>query len=534
MRTCKLCLEQLESRELLSAVAAPFAVPTYKVKTNGGIGAPLSSAGPNGYTPTQIRHAYGFDQIKFASGTIAGDGTGMTIAIVDAYDDPNMVSDLKAFDTQFSLPGNATDNNMSFFTKVNQNGNASPLPTASGSTGWSEETSLDVEWAHAIAPGAKILLVETNSSSFGNLFTGVDTASNWSGVVAVSMSWGGGEFSGESVFDSHFTHANITYLVSSGDTGAPDSYPSSSPNVVSVGGTNLKLDGSNNWSVETGWSGSGGGISAYEPQPSYQSGVVNAWSTTKRTNPDVSYDSDPNTGFPVYDSYDFGTSAPWAQFGGTSDAAPQWAALIAIADQGRNLNGLAPLSGATDTLPKLYALPAADFHDITGGTSTGHPNYTATTGYDLVTGMGTPFANLVVSGLGATVQAPPAVQIADDSTSQAFATTGAWVAYSGSGPMYDGNMHYAPAGTGANVASWTFTVTPGLFRVSSTWWAWAGRASNAPYTVLDGSTSQGTVLVNQQLDPSGLSDQGSTWQDLGTFTIFGNQLVVQLSDNADG
>ena len=270
----KLCLELLETRELLSAAHAALAVPTHILHPSHGSVSPLSSSGPTGYTPTQIRHGYGFDQIKFNNGTVAGDGTGMTIAIVDAYDDPNIASDLKAFDTQFGLPGNSTDNNLSFFTKVNQYGSTSSYPAASGTTGWSEETSLDVEWAHAIAPGAKILLVEANSASFGNLLTGVDTSNNWSGVVAVSMSWGGGEFSGETSYDSHFTHANVTYLVSSGDNGAPDSYPSSSPNVVSVGGTTLKLDNSNNWSTETGWAGSGGGISAYESQPSYENNGI--------------------------------------------------------------------------------------------------------------------------------------------------------------------------------------------------------------------------------------------------------------------
>src|SRR4029079_16937354 len=97
-------------------------------------------------------------------------------------------------------------------------------------------------------------------------------------------------------------------------------------------------------------------------------------STTKRTGPDVSYNSDPNTGFPVYDSYNNGTSAPWSQFGGTSDAAPQWAALIAIADQGRIATGLTPLDGGSQTLPMLYAMPASNFHDVTSGSSTGSPS----------------------------------------------------------------------------------------------------------------------------------------------------------------
>ena len=156
------------------------------------------------------------------------------------------------------------------------------------------------------------------------------------------MSWGGGEFSSESRYDSYFTtpsgHGGVTFVASSGDSGSPVGYPAISPNVLSVGGTTLNLNSQGGYSSESGWSGSGGGISAYESQPSYQKGVVTQ-STIYRTNPDVAYDADPNTGFPVYDSYNNPASSPWGQWGGTSDAAPQWAALIAIADQGRALAG---------------------------------------------------------------------------------------------------------------------------------------------------------------------------------------------------
>jgi len=220
-------------------------------------------------------------------------------------------------------------------------------------------------------------------------------------VVAVSMSWGGGEFSGETTYDSVFTtpggHGGVAFFASSGDTGAPVSYPAVSPNVVSVGGTSLRLSGST-YGSESGWSGSGGGISAYESKPSYQNGVVTQ-STTKRSNPDVAYDSDPSTGFAVYDSFNNGTASPWSQFGGTSAAAPQWAALTAIVDQGRALAGLGALDGRTQLLPAIYALNAGDFHDVTTGGSTGSPSYTAAAGYDLVTGRGTPVANRVIADL---------------------------------------------------------------------------------------------------------------------------------------
>ena len=355
-----LAVELLESRDLLSAGASP----TYVILPHSGA-TPFSSAGPTGTTPTQIRTAYGFNQISF-NGT-PGDGRGTTIAIVDAYDDPTIASDLHQFDVAFGLPDPT-------FTKVNQSG-GSTMPAAN--SGWASEIALDVEWSHAIAPKASILLVEANDASYTNLFAAVKYAAAQPGVVVVSMSWGGSEFSGETSDDSTFTtpagHSGVTFVNSSGDSGAPASYPSISPNVLSVGGTTLNVSSTGSILSETAWSDSGGGISADETQPSYQHGVVTQ-STTMRTNPDVAYDADPNTGFPVYDSYNNGTTDPWSQFGGTSDAAPQWAALIAITDQGRLLAGEGTLDGATQTLPKIYALPSSDFHDVTSGTSTGSPH----------------------------------------------------------------------------------------------------------------------------------------------------------------
>jgi hypothetical protein len=384
-------IEGLEHRNLLSLTVPGYATPDYVAYVAPNSVSPLSTAGPTGYTPAQIRQAYGINQITFNNGTVTGDGSGMTIAIVDAYDDPNIANDLHQFDLKFGIPDTT-------LTKVNETGGTA-LPTANA--GWITEIALDVEWAHAIAPGAKILLVEANSASYSDLLTAVKYAASASGVVAVSMSWGGGEFSSESTYDSYFTtpsgHTGVTFVASSGDSGSPVGYPAISPNVLSVGGTTLNLS-QGNYGSESAWSDSGGGISAYESQPSYQKGIVTQ-STVYRTNPDVAYDSNPSTGFPVYDSYNNPTSSPWGQWGGTSDAAPQWAALIAIADQGRALAGKTSLDGATQTLPMLYALPSSDFHDTTSGTSVGRPNYSASTGYDLVTGRGTPYANLVVAAL---------------------------------------------------------------------------------------------------------------------------------------
>jgi autotransporter-associated beta strand protein len=382
-RTFRCELEALEDRVVLSA--APSAFPQYELLQPSDGVKPLGSPNPVGLLPAQVRHAYAVDQITF-NGTITGDGTNQTIAIVDAFDDPNIASDLQAFDAAFKLP-NPT------FTKVAQDGSMNyPPPNA----GWITEIALDVEWSHTIAPGASILLVEATDNSFDNLNTAVDYARNHAGVVAVSMSYGSSEFSGENAFDSFFTtpsgHSGVTFLAASGDQGSPGLYPAASPNVVAVGGTTLSVDSSGNYLSESGWAGSGGGISPFEAQPAYQQGVVTQ-SSTQRTIPDVSIVG--GTGVAVYESFNNGTAAPWIAVAGTSLSTPCWAGLVAIADQGRGDNSLTALDGPTQTLPELYQVPASDYHDIT----TGNNGTAAGPGYDLVTGRGTPIANQIVPDL---------------------------------------------------------------------------------------------------------------------------------------
>jgi len=346
---------------------------------------------PSIFTPGQIRHAYGFDQIAFTANgkSVAGDGSGQTIAIVDAFDAPTIAADLHTFNQQFGIPD-------STFQKVSPTGT---LPSADA--GWAQETSLDVEWAHAIAPGANILLVEAASASLQDLTSAVSFAAKQTGVVAVSMSWGGSEFSGQQLYDSVFTtpagHNGVTFVASSGDSGAwyGASWPASSPNVLSVGGTSLRLNSSGNYSSETGWSGSGGGLSQVESEPSYQQVAQN---TGVRTTPDLSIVGNPNTGLYMYDSYPAGQGG-WFQVGGTSVGAPQVAAMVAIADQGLALAGKTSLDGPSQTLPYIYGLAGTSystyFHDVTSG----YNGYLAGRGYDLVTGLGSPKANALVAGL---------------------------------------------------------------------------------------------------------------------------------------
>ncbi len=341
-------------------------------------------AGPTGIFPAKMKVAYGLN-------SITNKGKGQIIAIVDAFDDPNAEADLGTFSTQFSLPACTTANGC--FKKI------VPTGTPKDTSGWSNEICLDIEWAHAIAPAAKIILVEAKSNSNANLYAAVDTAVA-NGATVVSMSWGGGETSNETTTDFHFNVPNVVMLASSGDGGHAAQYPAASPYVVAVGGTSLTINSSTGaWVSETAWSGSGGGTSAYEAEPTYQGGVQ---STGKRGIPDVAYDADPNTGVPVYSSYNCGRSCVvgWAQFGGTSISAPQWAGIMAIANSSRKAAGKANLNQVQFL---LYPAAETDYHDITSGTNGSCGTLcTAVAGYDFVTGVGSPKANLLIPALVAT------------------------------------------------------------------------------------------------------------------------------------
>jgi subtilase family serine protease len=344
-----------------------------------------------GLTPSQIRHAYGFDLLSCSSPNTCG--SGQTVAIVDAFNDPNIQSDLNTFDSAFGLPTCTTSNGC--FTI------ATPQGAPRTNRGWALEISLDVEWAHAIAPGAKILLVEAATNSFANLFGAVDYAS--ARANQVSMSWGGGEFSSEASNDFHFQVSSVTFFASSGDGGHGIIYPSASPFVVSVGGTTLTLDSGGNVASETAWSGSGGGISAFENEPSYQTNYPIPSTGGLRGNPDVSYDADPASGVAVFDSLGDQGFKNWIQVGGTSAGSPQWAALAAIANAGRT-SALSSTSSTTPTNVAIYHIASTsystNFRDITSGTNGSCGTIcTAGTNYDFVTGLGSPLANVLVPSL---------------------------------------------------------------------------------------------------------------------------------------
>ncbi len=365
--------------------------PPHRVKN-------AATTSPTGLTPTQIWHAYGFDQIGCGlTGTTWPNsklcGNGQVIAIVDAYDNPNIESDLATFNKQFGLPPCTKANGC--FTKATPQGGPKFDQT------WALETALDVQWAHAIAPGAKILLVEAKSSSLSDLLVAVDYAVKQGGVHQVSMSWGASEFSSVSTLDSHFQVKGVSFFASSGDSGNGAIWPCVSAYVVCVGGTTLNVDSSGNVQSETAWAGSGGGISKYVSEPPYQVSYGIS-SGGKRGVPDVSYDGDPATGVPIYDSAGYNGQKGWFQVGGTSVGPPHWAALFAIANSGRS----APISSTSfGTGTIIYGAAtgtnyALNYRDITSGSNGICGSVcNAAKGYDFVTGLGSPLANNLVGYL---------------------------------------------------------------------------------------------------------------------------------------
>jgi len=333
---------------------------------------------PTGYTPQQMLRAYGIDQI-------ANQGAGQTIGIVDGYDYASVESDLGVFTTQFNLPACTKANGC--LTVVYATGTKPPA-----NAGWSGETSLDVQWAHAIAPLAKILLVEAPNGTVKALLQAVPVAV-LNGATVINMSWGtNNEPANEQSLDPlYFNNAAVTYINASGDSGINlFGYPGASPLVVGAGGTTMKLDAGGNILSEVGWSGSGGGQSVYFAEPSYQAGFQ---SSGQRGVPDVAYNASPATGVPVYDS----EAGDWGQVGGTSAASPQWCAIVAIANSIRA--GMGKSTIGTNFLNAIYANPTA-LNDITKGSNGGcGTECHAGPGYDFVTGLGSPKAVQVVDAL---------------------------------------------------------------------------------------------------------------------------------------
>lgn len=344
-------------------------------------GVTSAATNPAGYHPADLQSAY-----NLASAS-ASAGGGQTVAIVDAYNDPNAASDVGVYRSTFGLPACTTSTGC--LRVVNQSGGTN-LPKNNG--GWAQEISLDLDMVSAICPNCHIILVEASSSSLTNLGTAVNEAAKL-GATEITNSYGGGESSSDLSYDSsYYNHPGIAITVSAGDGGYGVEYPAASQYVTAVGGTTLTRDSS----VARGWTesvwntssteGTGSGCSKYDPQPSWQSATAtitnNPGVCSKRVVGDVSADADPNTGVSVYDSYSYRGQSGWLVFGGTSVASPITAAVYGLAGNASSINyGSYPYSHTSS------------LNDVTvgsNGSCGGTYLCTAEIGYDGPTGIGTP------------------------------------------------------------------------------------------------------------------------------------------------
>ena len=324
---------------------------------------------PSGYGPNAIRSAY----------NLASTGGSGAHAVVIAYHYPNARRDFNVFAAQYGLPSEPSTNQAASSNKVFQvvyQGTAAP----SVNVGWNQEAALDIEWSHAMAPSAKVFLVEANSNSFNDLNAAIKKAAALPGVREVSMSFGASEFSSEVNFESNFVQPNVVFFASTGDTGGQHSWPALSPRVVAVGGTSLtgSTAGPGVTWAESAWNGTGGGISSYFARPAYQSAVQSIVGA-KRGSPDISAVADPYTGCAVY-APTSSTASAWMVFGGTSLSCPIIAGIY-------NLSGQTSGSSGAE-LTRIYAkLGSSSFRDVVLGSAGAN---SAKPGYDLTTGVGTP------------------------------------------------------------------------------------------------------------------------------------------------
>lgn len=343
------------SKRVCTAEPAGYAACHAHVVTDANLHPLASTTYQSGYSPVQLRTAYGLSATSSAK-----------VAIVDAYANPNAAGDLGAYRVRFAL-GTAN------LTQVNQSGGS--ISNVRGNTGWGQEEMLDLEMVSAICPSCQILYVGAKSSSFNDLGAAVDEAARL-GARVISNSYGGSEFSGEATIASHYNHPGVAITASSGDSGYGAQAPAAFSTVTAVGGTTLTLNRDSTRASETVWSGAGSGCSAFITKPLWQHDVA----CTRRTIADVAADADPNTGVAVYDSYGSSGRANWYVFGGTSVAAPIIGAVYA-------------LSGNTAGVPAALAYSAAgSLFDVTSGSNGGCGNYLCVggSGYDGPTGNGTP------------------------------------------------------------------------------------------------------------------------------------------------
>ncbi len=426
--------QNLSSRQLTLAMLQSIRQQHMQAGDLDAAAKPMSTSAVMTYTPAQIRAAYGLPALPATGASLsaaqaASLGAGQTIYLIDAQSDPNVVAELAAFNQEFGLPGCTTTSiasNASLplaaastttcqLSVVYSTANATMTSTApSYDSGWATEITLDVQWSHATAPLARIILIEAPDASSASLLGAINLA-NAMGPGAVSMSFGTPEGSWTTSYDASFSQANMSYLAATGDGGTGVEWPSVSSHVLAVGGTSLTYSGSGSRS-EVAWSDTGGGISAYVAKPSYQSSAIpDLGSQSTRAVADVSFNADPNTGQYLAVISPGSSGVSWLSAGGTSLATPQWAGLLAIANAQRSLASKAVL-GAPHSA--LYAVAsssgnyASGFLDVTQGSDGSCTSCTAHVGYDEVTGLGTPNVGGLLTQLSGAASTAPVVSSA--------------------------------------------------------------------------------------------------------------------------
>jgi subtilase family serine protease len=464
------------------------------------------------YTPAQIRAAYGLPALPAVGATLSATdsaalGAGQTIYAIDAYDHPNAFSDLTKFSAKFGLPActnvaltassrlplASAGSGCTFSVAYTDSTGALKSSAPAYNAGWIAEIALDVQWAHAIAPLARIVLVEVTDSGSNNLLGGVALA-NKMGAGVVSMSFGAAEGAWVESTDASFTTTGMTYVASSGDAGAQVLWPAVSPHVLAVGGTSLQWSGSGT-RYETAWASSGGGVSAIEALPSWQSGtkVAGAGAATMRTVSDVAFNANPNTGQYVALTAQGSSTTTWNAYGGTSIGAPQWAGLVAVANARRAAAAKALLGDfhatlyqAIATVPATYA---AAFADIVSGSDGSCATCSAAAGYDTVTGWGTPNATALLNALvgsSSTADSPAPVVPGGAFSAQtgtAFSQSLGITAPAGVTTTYA--LTGAPSGLGVNASGMLGWAAPvaGNYAFTATASTSAGKSASGRYTL---------------------------------------------------
>ena len=468
----------------------------------------------DGYGPSQLQSAY---DLAAAS---AADGSGTTVAVVDAYNDPTAASDLAAYRSAAGLPALTSGQ----FTQYNQNGQTSPLPaTAPASDDWTLEESLDVDMVSAICPLCKIDLVEATNDSGNGLYIAEETAATTLGAKYISNSWGGSESSTDTTYDSeYFGVSGVVYTASAGD-GAYSAgviYPATSPNVVSVGGTSLNTSSNSRGWTESVWEtstteGTGSGCSAYEPQPAWQSSIsILKAACSDRVDNDVAADADPNTGAAVYDTTN--GNGGWNEVGGTSESSPIIASVFALAGNNGNGGNKAADSIYTHT-GNLYEVTASSNGTCTPPaadsvlcTATGAANtYNGPTGWGTPDGL-TAFQSTSTTGNTVTVTNPGSQTgtVGTAASLQIAATdsaSGQTLTYSATG---------LPAGLSINSSTGLISGTPttaGTYSVTVTAKDTSGATGSASFTWTISSSGSGCTAAQLLGNPGFETGSISPW-----------------------